>query len=91
LVAQKADLLVKAVGLYQCHLLGFSWFLWNLLLRYLVLIAYYRFLIKWEENLEIGAPIRRFFRREFQVFVIKSTAKASDEKPLSRMPLGTKP
>jgi hypothetical protein len=24
LVAQKADLLVKAVGLYQCHLLGFS-------------------------------------------------------------------
>ena len=32
-------------------------------------------------------PIRRFFGREFQVFVIKSTAKASNEKPLSRMPL----
>jgi hypothetical protein len=28
-------------------------------------------------------PIRRFFGREFQVFVIKSTAKASDEKSLS--------
>jgi hypothetical protein len=36
-------------------------------------------------------PIRRFFGREFQVFIIKSTAKASDEKPFSQMPLATKP
>ena len=32
-------------------------------------------------------PIQRFFGREFQVFVIKRTAKASNEKPLSQMPL----
>jgi hypothetical protein len=36
-------------------------------------------------------PIRRFFGHEFQVFVNKNAAKASDEKPLSRMPLATKP
>jgi hypothetical protein len=30
-------------------------------------------------------------RKPFQVFVMKSTAKASDRKPLSRMPVATKP
>ena len=47
--------------------------------------VYYRF-NPWNQ-----APIRRFFGREFQVFVDNNAAKASDRKPLSRMPLATKP